>query len=294
MEWRAGRSTAATTCAGGASESCSLFSALSSNDAARILRQVDRLTTSPVPDHVYRPPTGDTTVRVEFYDPLPRYLLAAADFALAARALERVRGADVARGLAQLRSGQLTAAEATLRAGVTGGGRDAGVGAALLGEVLARTGRMAEAEQQWQRLAGAAELVAMDARAALRPDPAAALRRFRSDSAAGLKRLAGRSEVVYLARALLRSGRAAEALQLLEVVRPASHGADLDRVKPGTLILLAHARYLVGQADQRSNHALARGDCAALATQFPVVRPVLSLLQELTAPTNVPEVRPEP
>jgi hypothetical protein len=134
----------------------------------------------------------------------------------------------------------------------------------------------------------------MDARAAIGLDANAALRRFRSDSAAGLKRLSSRSEVVYLARALLRSGRAAEALQLLEVVRPASHGTDLQRVKPGVLILLSHARYLVGQADQRSNHALARGDCAALATQFPVVRPVLSLLQELTAPTNVPEVRPEP
>src|SRR5262249_35451825 len=148
-------------------------------------------------------------------------------------------------------------------------------------------------EPLW-RATGTAELIVLDARSAFGGDASGVIRRFKADSAQGLRRLNGRPEAAYLARALLRHNRSKEALAVLEAFSPPSAGTDLNRVKPDILVLLSRARYLVGLDDRRSDFALAREDLANMAITLPVVRPLLELLQELTAPTNVPAIRSGP
>ena len=96
----------------------------------------------------------------------------------------------------------------------------------------------------------------------------------------------------YLARALLRQDRPREALDVLDAVRPPSFGSNLNKVRPAVLVLSSRARYALGRRDALpENFPFARGDLADLAENFPIVTPVLKLLQLITAPPNIETVR---
>jgi tetratricopeptide (TPR) repeat protein len=231
--------------------------------------------------------TREGTVEVEFYDPLPLYLLAVADFTLAAYVLEHVERGRTARGLALLRAGRYAEAEATLR--LAADGRPGSEAVVYLGEALWRLGKRSEAEEQWKGITGSLGSMVVDARSADAPNAALALAQLKSERARDLERMAGERDYgTHLARALLRSGRAAEALEVLQHVRPASVGSDLAEVRPAVLVLMARARFMVGKMPgQREHYQEARAELAAVANKFPAAGPALKLLQQVTAPPNV-------
>jgi tetratricopeptide (TPR) repeat protein len=283
-DWRVGKVVASPACPPGQS-ACALLAALLGGDLAAIVQGQGVLARSKA-DYTYTASVKGRPFDIQFYDPVNLYLLAEADFALASRILERSPDEKLGRGIALLRAGQLAQAETWLRAVVAGGGPAAPIAAAYLGETLYRSGNKTGAEQSWGSAVGPAERIMLDSRSALGFDDSAALRRFKADSVQGLQRMSGRADAVFLARALLRHNRPTEALLVLEAFSRASERTDLNRVKPGVLVLFSRARYMTGKSGLRTNFALARDDMSSLAGIVPVVTPLLYLLQELTAPSR--------
>ena len=156
------------------------------------------------------------------------------------------------------------------------------------------SGRVADAEQTWKGTSGSAANILADVRASLGTDSAWIMGQYVAERAKGfLQRVKdGRDNGIYLARALVRQGLAKEAMDVLDDVRPASEGTNINLVAPDVLVLISRARYILGSRDDlRDNFPLARGEIAALANDLPVARPLLKLLQEITAPSNIPDVR---
>jgi hypothetical protein len=289
-DWRQGRAVGVPTCPDEADTTCVMFRSLIAQDPIAVLTAHRALMARPRPFHAQVLQSPEGPVRIELHDPLPLFLLATADFAVAAHIFEQARqvtaGPEV-RGFVLLRAGRLTEAKSFLdRPGSAG----SGAAAVYLAEVQHRQGDRSGAETLWRRVAGSdprMELAVLDARSAFGADREAVLRRFRVEERQGLHRLRAHPDGVWLARALLRHDLADEALRVLDAVRPASFGSDLNRVRPQLLVLHAHARYLAG----REYHGLARGDIAFVATAFPVAGPLLGMLQEITAPSNISGVR---
>ena len=79
---------------------------------------------------------------------------------------------------------------------------------------------------------------------------------------------------------------------MLDAVRPPSFGSSLNKIRPDVLVLSSRARYALGVREALPEHfPFARGDLGDLAEDFPIVTPVLKLLQLITAPPNKDIVR---
>lgn len=300
VRWRAGKVPKRVNCPTDAVASCRLFSAIVAEDADAIVREQAGLLARSVPDYRETIRTATGTYSVDFYDPVEPFLLGVADYVLAAQALRgmrKVAGAEALRGVALLRSGRVKEAESALRAALDAA-PVAPQTAVAYGEALFSQGKTADAERRWQDAEGPAANFAWEARTRLRAEAPAALRsgvlrQFAGEkgrSFAGVRE--GRAAGDMLARALLRAGRYAEALEVLDVMLPASLGRDLRNVLPATLLLSSRARYLMGSESGRLEHyPLSRGELAALTTALPSVAPTLYLLQQLTAPANIGDLR---
>ncbi len=296
-DWRAGRPVKPARCATDES-ACALFNAVLAGDVqTTVVLSTELLLQLPVDDRESLRSKGGTFT-VEFVDPVVLFLLAAADYALAAHVLENVRGAEAQRGLALLRSGRAKEGEAVLRAAVSAGGAGAADAAPFLGEVLFRNGDLAGAEAQWQGASGAHAAVAWDSRISAGADASGFAAYVAEERRKGIEpRLRDeRQGGVYLARALLRRGLTKEATEVLDAVRPPSLGTNLDRVRPDLLVLASRARYEYARAAKEYNYyGLARGDVAAIADDYAVLRPLLGMMQEISAPANLdPRVRTGP
>jgi tetratricopeptide (TPR) repeat protein len=296
VDWRQGRPGPASACPAVEVAECALFQALTTRDAASILRAQRPLLDQPQPVNTLVVLIRGGSFRIDIHDPLPLYLLAASDFMLASSVLEQGRSVleranvavgDEVRGLVLLRSGQLAEAEAVLSRAAAS---RPGLASVYLAEVQHRRGNRAGADATWARAAAMSplmELVALESRSAVESDRAAALRAYRAQQRQGLKELKLYSGALLLARVLLRHGLADEALQVLDAARPPSWGSDLNRIKPQVLVLHSRARYLAG----RETYGLARGDLANVADVFSAAGPLLDMLQEITAPSNFGEIR---
>jgi len=291
VQWRLGRSVRPGNCPSRA-VGCALLRAIAMADGPAIVRLQREMSRDREPDVVDTVVSATGRSTLELFDPITPYLLAMADYTVAELALRDVPRSEPARGVALLRLRRFGDAVPVLTQAAAGAGNAAGSFWALVGEALVGAGRREEGERAFQRAGsggGAANVVA-DARAATLQDATFATRQYATERARGLDRLRGGAEGgVFLARALLRVGKAAEALDVLEGVRPLSAGDNLSVVRPYVLVLASWAQYLVGNAPgMRHTHAPSRGDLAALANVVPSARPAHSLLQQLTAPTEFP------
>ena len=300
INWRDGKAVSPAACPP-ATPVCDLFVATLSDDATAMVRLQRELMQNTQPDYRVTIRTTAESYPVDFYDPLALYLLAAADYALAAYVLKGAQGSpdvEALNGIALLRAGRPKDAEAALRRAVASSGSSVTRGSVALGELLFRSDNSAEAEKLWRSPSGQAVNMVLDARSRVGADAPAALRQnvLRQFEVERSRRFAGMKEGTaggdYLARALLRQDRPREALDVLDAVRPPSFGSNLNKIRPDVLVLSSRARYALGRRDALPEHfPFARGDLADLAEAFPIVTPVLKLLQLITAPPNIESVR---
>jgi tetratricopeptide (TPR) repeat protein len=289
-DWRAGRVVTPSACPA-ATPSCSLFQAILASDITALLSLSRSLAAHLPPDYVESLPARGGSLSLDFYDPLPVYLLAVADFVVASEVLRNNERRQAARGLALVRAGRYVEGEAVLRRAVVADGATAGRLLAPLGEALYRAGRRPEAEQTWRSMKPQDAALRLDARTSLGIDLPTVLNEYTTERTRGFPGVS-RESAAALARSLLRAGRGAEALDVLGFARPASAGADLDLVRPEVLVLFARARYATGQLPGHREHFQeARADLAALANVFPVAAPSLKLMQQVIAAPNVPAMR---
>lgn len=283
VDWRNGQPKGAPSCPAD-SPACALFKAIKDDD----IEAMDRLQRSivdkgqPADFRISLKEGNDPAFAVQFFDPLVVSLLAATDYAIAANLLKGRPEQQVKRGVALLRIGRVAEATPLLKAA-----------APYYGEALFRSGARSEAEAAWKGLAGGPVNVAWDVKSALSPDAQGVMTRFRADSAAGLNRMRQPSAGgISLARALLRHQLPDQALTVLESVVPAGESSDFGAVLPSALVLIARARYEVGsQMRQRDLFPLARGPIAAMARELPIIQSTLDLLQQVTMPPNIADVR---
>ena len=300
LNWRDGKAVSPATCAP-ARPQCELFEAILAEDAPAMVRLERDLMQSPQPDYRTMIRTNAEPYPVEFFDPLPLYLLAAADYSLAAHVLKGAQGSpdiEALNGIALMRAGRTKDAEGALRRAVSSTGSTVTRGSAALGELLFKSGNAGEAERMWRSPTGQAVNMVLDARGRVGADAPAALRQnvLRQYEAERSRRFAGMKEGTaggeYLARALIRQDRPREALEVLDAVRPPSFGSSLNKIRPDVLVLSSRARYALGVREALPEHfPFARGDLGDLAEDFPIVTPVLKLLQLITAPPNKDIVR---
>ena len=292
VDWREGKDVRTTSCPP-STISCALFQAILSSDVTAIARMQQEIMKDPPADYEETVRATGGSYQVEFFDALQLLLLGVGDYLLAAYVLQDVPQREALRGLALLRARRPVEAATLLRSAVSAGGSAAGQAVAWLGEALIASGKRAEGEQVWRDASGLAANMVSDARGALFADPSAALRQFEAEKGRGLARFRDRKEGgVFLARALIRAGRASEAMEVLDAVRPASVIASLANVRPDVFVLIARARYALGHLPgMRDNFSLARGELALLANDIPVAGPAHRMLQQIVAPLNVPEVR---
>ncbi len=293
INWRDGKAVSATDCPP-ATSVCDLFEAVVESNVTSIARIQREIMLSQLPDHREIIRTATEPYPVDFFDPLTLYVLATADFTLAAHVLQGVAASpdvEAINGIALFRSGRTKDAEAVLRRAAS-----TARGAAALGELLFVTGNQAEAERVWRTVSGTAPNLVLDARGRVGAESPTTLRQnaIRQYESEKGKRWAGMKEGSaggdYLARALLRLDRPREALDVLDAVRPPSFGSDLNKVRPDILVLSSRARYMLGRREPE-HFPFARGDLADLAENFAVVTPALKLLQVITAPPNFGIVR---
>jgi hypothetical protein len=300
VNWRDGKPVTPAACPP-ATPACVLFEALLKDDATAIISAQRELMQDPKPDYRETIRTSAEAYPVDFFDPLPICLLAAADYALAAqvlKGLKNVTGSEAVRGFSLFRSGKRKEAEPVLRGAIPATGVPVTRESVSLGELLYLTGKIAEAEKFWPAGAGLANNLVLDARSNVTAGTSplfrqGVLRQYAADSSRGWVGMKeGRAGGDFLARALLRENRPREALNVLEAVRPPSFGTDLNNVSPEVLVLSSRAHYALGRRESLPEHfPFARGDLAALAADFPVVAPILKLLQLITAPPNIATMR---
>ncbi len=287
VDWRNGQTKSVVPCAPDATATataCAMLKAIVDDDVQAMYRLQRSMVEKGQPAD-YRTlirEGNDPAFAVQFYDPLLLSMLAAIDYAIAANLLKGRAALEVNRGIALLRIGRVSEATPLLRSM-----------APYYGEALYRAGSRREAEAVWKPLTGALANVAWDVKSTFAPDVQGMLSRFRADSVAGLARMqrlsAGGS---YLARALLRHQLPDQALQVLESVVPEGAVADLNAVLPSSLVLLARARYEVGsRMRQRDLFPLARGPIASMARDVPILLSTLDLLQQVTMPPNIADMR---
>lgn len=217
---------------------------------------------------------GNYTLR--FYDPATLDLLARADFVAAMDAFSRVSGPQPKffAGVSAYEAGLKVRARGFLRAS----GQP--LAPVYLGALDYLSGNTETAERQWQHARqGEAEAEALWARVASRFP---ALRDQVRSAAKGLRRnAAGNPGLAHeLGRALLAAGDAGTALAVMESAYPTEYNNQLDRIEPGYVATLAHARFMAG----RAYYPAVRAHLAALATAYPISLGVLDLAQSYTAP----------
>ncbi|MBK8056866.1 MAG: hypothetical protein IPK33_02990 [Gemmatimonadetes bacterium] len=287
--WRTGRDARPPACAPRAGD-CELVRAILASDLPALERLQRELARDRSPDVLDTLQSNTGNAVIELFDPLMPYLLAAADFALAEAVVRGVARAEAVRGLALLRLRRFDEAAALLKTAAAAAGTAGGQLWALAGEALAGAGKAADAEDAWKRASAAAANWVADSRSAARGDASFAMRQFSVERAAGFARLrSGANGGISLARALVRGGRASEAVEVLEAVRPLSQGANLNAVRPYVLVLASRAQFVLGQSDgMRDRFAPARGDLVGVANDVPQARPALAMLQQITAPSSFP------
>lgn len=293
VNWREGRTVSQATCPPN-TPVCELFEAVLAEDAVAISRVSHDMMAGSQADYREIVRAGTDSYPVEFHDPLAFQILAAADFALVVRVLDGVDASpdiDAINGIALLRLGRGKAAEAVLRHSAS-----TARGAAALGEMLFRAGNTSDADRVWRSAPPNAANMIADARSRVGADPPATaqknvLHQYEVEKG---RRFVGMKEGTaggeYLVRALLRSERFREALDVLDALRPPSYGNDLNRVRPDVLVLSSRVRYALGRSEPE-NYPFARGDLGDLVKDAPVATHVLNMLQLITAPPNLGQVR---
>ncbi len=284
LSWRAGKDITAPVACGNGVPICDMFQALATGNIGRILAAQGALAALGAQEYREQSRIEGTLVTIDYHDPVLYWLLAQADFQIAAHLLKGMPSPLAA--IAPLFAGRPQEALPLLNASSDPAGRP-GFYKVYVGQARFRSGDKVGAEREWKDVSGVTLNRLADVRASLGLPPTLAESQFRRVDGEGLMRFrVGRDDGDALARALLRHGRTREAVLVMEHVRPISLGTKLDQVRPEWLVLLAHARYLEGLTPGRRDlHTFARGDFAELATRDPLLRPLLQMLQVLTTPS---------
>lgn len=254
--------------------------------SAALVRDGQRfLESRSMPDHVDR--VGED-LRVEFHDASTFVLLELSDWWIAARALEGESDPGI----------RLAAASALVRAGQPGQalevleGLDDPVAEVQRAAAQAGSGNLGTAEERWRAVVDAGgdpALMALDQMSRYGLGDGLAGERYEADAAQDFAGYS-RRRALLLARALIRQDEPERALHVLESQYPRSAHNDLTRIPPEFLVTMAHARYLAG----RDHYPQAREHLVVLAGEYPVMRGLMAMMQEITAPERTRSERSRP